>query len=284
MRGDVLTVIGDLVEDVVVWTSGPLVAGTDNPSKVMRTRGGSAANVAARAARLVPARFIGCIGADEVGTRLVADLRATGVDVRVQRGGRTGTVVVIVHPDGERTMFNDRGAAADLEAVVPAWLRSTAVLHVPAYGLEPVGARQAIIAAAEVVRAAGGVVSIDVSAVTLITSFGVAAFDDLLDRLSPTYVLANGEEAEALGWAERPAPPGRFHIVKRGPDPVRVISSEGPMFEVAAEAVPTVRDTTGAGDAFAGGFLAAIIDGLALDDACRVGHRCAAEVLSTPGA
>ena len=83
---------------------------TDNPAVIHRTRGGSAANVAAFARRgtAVPARFIGCVGADPAGDMLCAELAGRGVDVRVQRRGRTGTIVVLVDGDGERTMYPDR--------------------------------------------------------------------------------------------------------------------------------------------------------------------------------
>src|SRR5690606_15725897 len=98
----VLTVIGDLLEDIVVWTTAPQRRGTDNPAVVTRSRGGSAANVAARAATRTPSRFVGRVGDDPAGVLLVEALDAAGVDVRVQRGGRTGSVVVIVDPgDGE---------------------------------------------------------------------------------------------------------------------------------------------------------------------------------------
>lgn len=282
--GDVLTVIGDLVEDVVVWCDGPLTFGTDNPSRVVRTRGGSAANVAVRAAGRVPVRFIGRVGVDPVGAQLVAELRDAGVEVRVQRGGRTGTVVVVVHPDGERTMFNDRGSAVDLEPVDPSWLRSTAVLHVPAYGLDDVPARRAVLDAADVVRAAGGVVSVDVSAASLVRSLGVEAFNATIDRLGAGFVFANADEAAALGWSQGSPPSGRIHLIKDGAAPVRVVTAEGPVLEVPAEVVADVRDTTGAGDAFAAGFLAAVMSGASLPDACRSGHRAAAAVLVRPGA
>src|SRR6478735_2045460 len=95
-----VTVVGDLVEDVVVWVDRPVTAGTDNPATVRRSPGGSAANVAAAVARCGGrARFIGRVGDD--GDGLVDELAADGVDVRVQRGGRSGTVVVLVAPDGE---------------------------------------------------------------------------------------------------------------------------------------------------------------------------------------
>jgi sugar/nucleoside kinase (ribokinase family) len=68
----VLVTVGDLVEDVVVWSGGPLKYATDNPAVIHRARGGSAANVAAFASELVPARFIGCVGDDPVADMLSA--------------------------------------------------------------------------------------------------------------------------------------------------------------------------------------------------------------------
>jgi sugar/nucleoside kinase (ribokinase family) len=104
-------VVGDLVEDVVVWPDGPVRTGTDTPARVFHSRGGSAANVAVAAAPLVPTRWLGCVGPDPLGDRLLGELQAAGIDVRAQRRGRTGTIVVLVDPDGERTFLPDRGAA-----------------------------------------------------------------------------------------------------------------------------------------------------------------------------
>ncbi|MFE7593279.1 carbohydrate kinase family protein, partial [Kitasatospora sp. NPDC057512] len=136
-----LGVLGDLVEDIVVWADGPLRHGTDSGARVFRRRGGSAANVACFAAGQYPARFLGCVGEDAVGDGVVAELTGHGVDVRVSRRGRTGSVVVLIDQDGERTMLPDRGAATLLERVPDAWLAGLTHLHVPAYSFdgEPVG-------------------------------------------------------------------------------------------------------------------------------------------------
>ena len=130
-RCRLLAVAGDLVEDIVVWAAEPLRAATDTAARVFRARGGSAANVAALAAPLVPTRFIGRVGADAAGAALADDLAAAGVDVHVQRAGRTGTVVLLVDAEGERTMFPDRGASAELADVDPAGSTASPWLHLP---------------------------------------------------------------------------------------------------------------------------------------------------------
>jgi sugar/nucleoside kinase (ribokinase family) len=114
-----------------VWADAPARYATDNSCVVHRSRGGSAANVAVVASALMPARFIGCVGEDPVGELLASELTGHGVDVRVQRRGRTGTIVVLVDSEGERTMYPDRAAAADLNEVPEDWLESAAILHVP---------------------------------------------------------------------------------------------------------------------------------------------------------
>jgi sugar/nucleoside kinase (ribokinase family) len=281
----VLTVIGDLVEDIVVWTEGPTRRGTDNPAVVTRSRGGSAANVAAHAAKLAPTRFVGRVGDDRAGTWLTTELAATGVDVRVQRGGRTGAVVIVVDPlDGERTMYPDRGGAAELAAIDPAWMVGTTLVHVPAYGLVTEPAAGSILGAIDHARRCGAQLSIDASAVTVVERYGRDRFAELLDRLDPEIVLANAEEAAALSLASRRLSPGSVVVVKDGPRPAVVVFDDGTRANVDAEPVPDVRDTTGAGDAFAAGFLAAWLAGADPVEACRAAHRSATTVLCAAGA
>lgn len=276
-----LGVIGDLVEDVVVMLAGPPARGTDTTATIARTRGGSAANVAAAAASTGTAVcFIGRVGDDPAGSRLVDELVAGGVDARVQREGRTGAIVVLVEPDGERTMLSDRGAAVELDGLDPAWLDGVTWLHVPAYSLcaEPIGAaaHQAI----AVVRAAGGRVSVDVSSVALVDGFGAARFAELLVELAPDVVLANAEEAMRLDGV----PASWRLVVKCGADPVVVVEPDGARTEVAVAPVVAVRDTTGAGDAFAAGFLAAVLAGRDVVGAVADGSALAGRTLGTAGA
>lgn len=281
----VLTVIGDLLEDIVVWTTAPHRRGTDNPAVVTRTRGGSAANVAARAVSLTPSRFVGRVGDDPAGAWLVDTLAASGVDVRVQRAGRTGSVVVIVDPaDGERTMFPDRAAATELTAIDHDWLTGTRVVHVPAYGFTTEPTAGSISGAIEHVRRRGAQLSIDVSAVTVVDQIGRDRFLTVLESLCPEILLANADEADILGLAARRPALGCITVIKDGPRPARILLDDGSVHLVDPPPVDTVKDTTGAGDAFAAGFLAAWIAGSDASEACRAGHQAAADVLRTPGA
>jgi sugar/nucleoside kinase (ribokinase family) len=273
----VLAVVGDLLEDVVVRTVTPPAVGTDTPATIDRRPGGSAANVAAAAASLGAAvRLICRVGVDPLGEQLVAALSAAGVDVRAQQHGRTGAVVVLVDGSGERTMLPDRAAAGELSDVDPTWLDGVTWLHVPAYSLlsEPIGtaARELITR----VRATGGVVSIDASSVAVIESYGTDRFTGLLDHLAPDVVFANEPESVYLAhdapWVT---------IVKRGPNPVTVLGDpdERGSYDVPVPTIDVVRDTTGAGDAFAAGYAVAAMSGGPVRDAVIAGINLAGDAL-----
>lgn len=279
-----ITVVGDLVTDIVVWTSAATRAGTDNPATITRSRGGSGANVAvAAAAAGARARFIGRVGTDEAAAWLAAEVRRAGVDVRLQHGGRTGCVVVLVDSAGERTMFPDRGAAAELGPIDAADLADTAVLHVPLYGFLD-DATGNLRAAADQVRDAGGAVTIDLSASSTVDHLGAAAVRRLVAEVAPAIVFANVDEATAAGLAALAPPPGGYFVIKDGPRPATIVQADGRRVSIAAAPMAAVRDTTGAGDAFAGMFLARWVAGAPPDIACADAHLAAAGTLGVPGA
>jgi sugar/nucleoside kinase (ribokinase family) len=170
-------------------------------------------------------------------------------------------------------MLPDRGAATSLADVDGGWLDGVVWLHVPSYSLlsEPIGA--SVTAMIADVRRRRGRLSIDVSSVAAVEDYGVGHYQELLSALVPDVVFANGPESRLL-----PASLGTITIVKHGPRPVEVRGA-GEMFTIDVPPLSGIGDTTGAGDAFAAGFLAATIDDDDVGDAVAAGIELAGRVL-----
>jgi sugar/nucleoside kinase (ribokinase family) len=277
----VLLCIGDLIEDVVVWLPGPVALGSDTEVRITRARGGSAANVAAAAVRAGgKARFVGQLGDDELAHRLLHGLATTGVDVVARHGGRTGSIVVLVDSTGERTMLTDRAAATELADFEPEWLGGVDVLHLPAYSLFV--ERLARSCRQAVAMGDGLPLSIDPSSESLLVKYGVERFLALVESWRPAVLFPNADESRVLGITDRPPPGVELVVEKRGPDPVRLITADG-VTEVPVPPVTGVVDTTGAGDAFAAGFLVAWTAGKPPVECVARGSEVAAHVLRGPG-
>jgi sugar/nucleoside kinase (ribokinase family) len=282
-RPGVLVAIGDLVEDIIVWSDAPTRHATDNSCVVRRSRGGSAANVAVFASALMLARFIGCVGEDPAAEMLTSELAGHGVDVRVQRRGRTGTVVVLIDSGGERTMYPDRAASADLAEVPGAWLESAAVLHVPSYCFAAEPAAASVLGLTRHARRAGVPVSLDASSTGMIEAYGLARYLDLVESVRPSVFFANAHEARLLD-VTRPQFARTMTVVKNGAGSTIVTPPGGVPRAVPVPEAARARDSTGAGDAFAAGFLAARARGADPVEAARAGHDLARSVLFSPGA
>jgi sugar/nucleoside kinase (ribokinase family) len=246
-----VVVLGDLMTDVVAAYDAPLAVGSDTPARISLRPGGSAANVAAWLAYAgVPVALIGRIGTDAAAEVALRGL--DGVDLHVVRDPErtTGTCVVLVARGGERTMLPDPGAN---DALAPDDLPSDLfaagrVLHVSGYALLRHGSRPAALEALERARDAGMRISLDPASAALL-----AADPVFMERARPLdLLLPNEEEAAVLGRDLRVPEV----VVKRGAagatwsDGVRTVPARAHPAEV-------VTDTTGAGDAFAAGFLSA---------------------------
>jgi sugar/nucleoside kinase (ribokinase family) len=240
----VICTLGDLLLDVVVRLDGAIAEDTDTYGRTRVAPGGQAANVAAWTAALGGrARFIGKRADDSAGVMLADELRRRSVDLAgpVEESG-TGTVVSVATPDGKRTMLTDRGIAPDFapNELDPSWLEGCEWLHLAGYSLARPPIRETSLAAAVLAPR----VSVDLSSTAAIEAAGVDEFRGLLERIRPQVVFANEEEAELVGRIE-----SETLVVKRGAGGV-VVAGKG------LEARPAeVVDTTGAGDAFAAGFL-----------------------------
>jgi sugar/nucleoside kinase (ribokinase family) len=255
-----VTTVGDLVLDVIVRLDEALVAGDDRPATTRAGAGGQAANVAAWVvAGGGAARFVGKRGADVAGELVGRELRSRGVDVCGPVDGRTG-VVVSIAAAGERTMASDRGSAPELTGaeLEPAWFDCD-VLHLSGYSLQREPIASASARAAELARAHGGRVSVDLATWTGIDD----GFRERVRALEPDVVFAGERERDAFGPLET------SWVVKRGGEGVLV---DGRSF--AAHETDVV-DTTGAGDAFAAGYLVGGVE-LGLEAAARCCARLGA--------
>lgn len=240
--------LGDLLLDVVVRLESPIAEDTDTYGRTRVGAGGQAANVAAWVVALGGrARFLGKRARDPAGRLLVEELRGRGVEVagpEVETG--TGTVVSVATPNGARTMLSDRGVSVDFRAdeLDPAWLDGCEWLHVPGYSLVSSPLREAALAAAR--RAAR--VSVDLSSTAAIAAAGVEPFREALEAARPEVVFANEAEAALVGDVD-----AATVVVKRGARGCLVRRGGEVEERTAADADPV--DSTGAGDAFAAGFL-----------------------------
>ena len=281
-----LCTIGDLVEDVVVWLNTELNIGSDTESIIRRTRGGSAANVAMFAALTgTPSRFIGQVGLDRLGTHLCEVLRNSGVDVQVISDGRTGSIVVLVQPNGQRSFLTDRGVASHLAHFDAALMNDVHILHVPTYSLtdEPLASTCAQYIASA--RSNGALISVDASSASVLTKYGIQRFQALMQTLQPDVFLCNEDEAATLGLhANNPMIGAQVTVIKQGPLPVIVVHQDGTSQMHPVPAVDNIVDTTGAGDAFAAGFLPAYASSRNIVAAVSQGHALASRVLQCPGA
>jgi ribokinase len=266
----VICTLGDLLLDVVVRLDGPIAEDTDTYGRTRVGPGGQAANVAAWATALGGrARFVGKRATDPAGLLLAQELERCGVEVvGPEAESGTGTVVSIASADGKRTMLTDRGVSPDLrpEELQPDWLADCERLHLPAYSLVVEPIRSAALEAAALAPR----VSVDLSSTAAIEAAGVNRFRGLLDELGPDIVFANEAEAELMGDQSAPT-----LVVKRGANGVEV-RSNGEGRSHAAEPAEVV-DTTGAGDAFAAGFL---LDGPELG--LKAAARCVAQMGAFP--
>ena len=125
--------------------------------------------------------------------------------------------------------------------------------------------------------------TVDVAAVSLVEALGPSGLRRLLELIEPTIVFANRHEADALDLRARPVG-SAWCVVKDGAGPTTITAVGRDPVSVAVPPVAVVRDTTGAGDAFAAGFLVEWIDHHDVRAGAAAGHALAASVLARPGA
>lgn len=288
-------VLGDLMTDVVTVLSGPVAPGSDTAAAISLLGGGSAANTAAWLAALdVPVAYVGRVGDDAFGRAAVEELRAAGVRcaVAVDPVEPTGTCVVLVGPDGERSMLPDTGANGRIDArdLPEAWFRPGRHLHVSGYALLNPGSRGAALAAVELARGVRMTVSVDPSSAAPLAALGAEAF--LAWTGGCDLLLANADEARVLTGEDDPRA-AVAALAEHYGEAVVTCGAAGALWHggfrsgylgasAGAEHIEVV-DTTGAGDAFDAGFLAEWLLNPEPEGALSRGNRTAALAVARVG-
>lgn len=257
--------------------------------------GGSAANTLAGLAALGKnCGFIGQVCDDQLGTVFAHDIRAMGVTFTtapVNGDVPTARCLILVTPDGQRTMNTFLGASQFLpaSALDADLIRSAGILYLEGYLWDPEQPRAAMRAAIATARDAGRRV-----AFTLSDNFVIdrhrADFLDLIDQGLIDILFSNEGEIKSLVQIDD-FDKAVATIAAKVPVLVSTRSENGAVavvdgmrYEAPAASVAQVVDTTGAGDLFAAGFLAAHIDGMDVGDCLKLGAAAAAEIISHYGA
>ncbi|WP_030353640.1 carbohydrate kinase family protein [Streptomyces scopuliridis] len=293
--GGALLVIGDVVTDVVARYRTPLAHGTDTAAEIRTLPGGAGANAACWAARsgCADVRLLARVGS-EAREWHEERLRRAGVRTHlvVDEAVPTATVICLVDASAERTLLTDSGAALRLSPAdwSPSLLDGVGRLHLSGYLFFADTSRQLAVAALESAGERGVPVSVDPASTGFIKELGADRFLASVEGVET--LLPNADEARLLTGLTNVADAAAALSGRVG---VAVVTLGGDGALVARAGAVTARvppvparavDSTGAGDAFTGAFLAARLAGAdpvaAATAGCRAGARAVATVGGRP--
>ena len=260
-----------------------------------RTGGGSAGNTVVALAQLGGKAFYSCrVANDDLGAFYRADLLANRVDSNVADGhgiaaqGQTGTCIVMVTPDAERSMSTFLGATAELDASAlnPAAIAASRIYYMEGYlAASPTGLDAALQGRA-LARTAGVQLASTLSDMSMI-NFCRAGLEAMIgDGLD--YLFCNEEEAQTWcgskdinALVSQVAKLARVVCLTRSALGCLILEN-GQVTEVPAAVVKAI-DTNGAGDMFAGAFLYAVNQGHSDADAAWLANQAAGQVVARYG-
>lgn len=266
-----LTVLGELLIDFTQ------AGESENGMRLFEQNpGGAVANVAAAAARLGhQAAFIGKVGQDMHGRFLAQTLADTGIDCRglvFSEAAFTTLAFVALDEKGERSFSFARKPGADTcltaEELDAELLRDSRILHVGSLSLTAEPARSATLAAIRQARAAGAVISYDPNYRASLWESEAQAMEQMRSLLPMVDLMKLSDNETALLTGHSDPEQAALALNRQGIPCVAVtLGAAGALVCVGGEtqtvpgfSVPTVRDTTGAGDAFWGGFLSRFLE------------------------
>ncbi len=277
--------------DVTVLLNQPIVEGLESRAKISTQGGGAAANVASWLAfNKTPSYLVVRIGDDSAGQTLITELETYGVEhsSRVIPNMNSGVVIVIVGREGERTMFPDSGANSGLGLSDLPDLSQFSAVYLSAYSLINTQSRIGVLEIIDAIKAAGLRIILDPATVGVLIEVGVSAASEWLDFIDT--IILNEEESHFLTGKENPVEAAakllervNTVVIKRGSNGALGQARGGQLIQVEAKRT-TVVNTTGAGDAFAAGFISIWANNGPLIDALESGADLAAECVALVGA
>jgi sugar/nucleoside kinase (ribokinase family) len=257
--------------------------------------GGSAANSMAGVAALgLDAGFIGQVADDQLGDIFAHDMTSLGVRFEtppLKDSLPTGRCLILVTPDAQRTMNTCPGASHELtpQRLDEQMIRSASITFLEGYLWGPERPRHAMLRAAQIAHEAGRTVAFTLSESLCIPGRKEGVLG-MIDGGMVDVLFANEDEAMLLAGAgdvdgaiSKLAPLVSTLVVTRGAAGALAVE-RGQRVQINAAPVEKVVDTTGAGDLFAAGFLAARCRARPLDRCLQAGAQAAAEVISHFGA
>ena len=289
-------VVGDYAWDVLIRANSQLLSGGDIFGEVQLAPGGSAANTAVWARRCgQPTRFVGKVGHDRFGVLARQELEAEGVeaDWLITDAHLTGSVAVWIDHQGQRSMVSGKGAdhyllPSELPTEV---LRGADHLHLHGWSFFGDPPRAAVRRAAAVAKEAGATLSFDPGSFQMIQEMGLDAFIALTADLGVDLLFPNAEEGQVLTGETDPERvaarlaelyPGAMIALKLDANGSYLLESgTGTHLQPAPG---RLVDATGAGDAYAGTFLAAWLAGKTAKEAAALANRVSAWVIGRVGA
>jgi sugar/nucleoside kinase (ribokinase family) len=285
--------IGDVMLDVVVRINTEVNYGSDTPAKISTHGGGAAANVASWLAfSNHEVQLVSRVGDDPAGTAVMAELDKLGVQHGniVIQGAQTGVVAVLVDKTGERTMFPESGANSGLNLSDLPALENVSAVYLSGYSLLNPASSTGVVAMVNAITSERIPIIFDPASVGTMNHVGLASVKNILPRMD--IVILNEEEAFYLtGRSDIQLALKELNelvpivVIKRGSQGAIAIKRDLDSVEVSAKSA-NVIDTTGAGDAFAAGFIGSWIEKsdllAAMGSAIDLATQCVAIIGARP--
>lgn len=277
-------VVGDVMRDILVMPVGPMRRGSDVNASIQFVPGGSAANQAKWLAHQnADVALVARVGPGD-GETLRAEFAQVGVEAILTEDPilPTGTLINLSEPEGERSFFTDRGANQNLaiEDVPQDTLVCADMVLLSGYLFFAEAGRHTALGLLDKVRSADTCIAIDAASAGFIADVGVSTF--LKWTVGADILFANAQEAELLSGEQRAdrqiavlLEHYKHVVIKKGAEGAIAAGPDGDIHSATATA-ETCIDSTGAGDAFAAGFLAHKLGGAPLPDCLDAGNRTAA--------